>query len=83
MTSITAIQPVLVPGASRVLAASEALRQRGFWVSAIRYPTVPAGSERLRVTLSAAHSDAQVESLLDALAQCVPAAEVAINQAAT
>jgi 8-amino-7-oxononanoate synthase len=69
MASSTAIQPVLVPGSARVVEASEALRQRGFWVSAIRHPTVPAGTERLRVTLSAAHGDAQVQSLLDALAE--------------
>jgi 8-amino-7-oxononanoate synthase len=64
-----------VPGSARVLAASTALRQRGFWVSAIRHPTVPAGTERLRVTLSAAHGDEDVESLLDALVESIPAAD--------
>jgi 8-amino-7-oxononanoate synthase len=64
----TAIQPILVPGAARCVAASEALLQRGFWVSAIRHPTVPAGTERLRVTLSAGHREEQVDALLDALA---------------
>jgi 8-amino-7-oxononanoate synthase len=68
----TAIQPILVPGATQCVAASEALRERGFWVSAIRPPTVPAGTERLRVTLSAGHSEAQVDALLDALAQVLP-----------
>ena len=48
------------------------LRQRGLLVGAIRPPTVPAGSARLRVTLSAAHSDAQLERLLQALAECWP-----------
>jgi 8-amino-7-oxononanoate synthase len=71
MDSTTPIQPILVAGAAQCLAASEALRARGFWVSAIRAPTVPAGTERLRVTLSAAHDEADVEALLDALAQCV------------
>lgn len=75
MVSTTAIQPVRVPGSARALAASTALRQRGFWVSAIRHPTVPAGTERLRVTLSAAHGDEDVESLLDALVESIPAAD--------
>jgi 8-amino-7-oxononanoate synthase len=81
MASSTAIQPLLVPGAARCLAASEALRQRGFWVSAIRHPTVPAGTERLRVTLSAAHSDLHVESLLDALAESMAATDAAAGVA--
>jgi 8-amino-7-oxononanoate synthase len=68
----TAIQPIHVPGAMQCVAASEALLDRGFWVSAIRQPTVPAGTERLRVTLSAGHSEAQVDALLDALAQVLP-----------
>jgi 8-amino-7-oxononanoate synthase len=68
MPSTTAIQPVLMPGAARCLAASAALMERGFWVSAIRCPTVPAGTERLRVTISAGHSEQQVDALLDALA---------------
>jgi 8-amino-7-oxononanoate synthase len=76
--SATPIQPVSVPGAAACVAASKALRERGFWVSAIRNPTVPAGAERLRVTLSAGHGEAQVDGLLDALADSVPrAAEVA------
>lgn len=65
--SATAIQPIAVPGAARVLDASQRLRERGFWVSAIRHPTVPAGTERLRVTLSAGHRDADIDALLDAL----------------
>jgi len=81
MASSTAIQPLLVAGSARCLAVSEALRQRGFWVSAIRHPTVPAGSERLRVTLSAAHRDADVESLLDALAESMAAIHAAADAA--
>ena len=69
LPSITPIQPVLLPGAARVMAASAALLERGFWVGAIRHPTVPAGTERLRVTLSAGHDEAQVDALLDALAE--------------
>ena len=68
MPSASPIQPVLVPGAARCLAASQALRARGFWVAAIRSPTVPAGTERLRITLTAAHADADIAALVDALA---------------
>jgi 8-amino-7-oxononanoate synthase len=73
MDSSTPIQPVLVPGAAACIAASEALRERGFWVSAIRHPTVPKGGERLRVTLSAAHGPEQVDALLEALAEVLRA----------
>ncbi|MET0282432.1 MAG: 8-amino-7-oxononanoate synthase [Steroidobacteraceae bacterium] len=73
LASATAIQPMLVPGAAACLAASEALRERGFWVGAIRAPTVLAGTERLRVTLSAGHEAGDIDALLDALAQCLPA----------
>jgi 8-amino-7-oxononanoate synthase len=51
---------------------SQMLRERGLLVTAIRPPTVPAGSARLRVTLSAAHSLEQLELLLEALAECWP-----------
>lgn len=77
LPSSTAIQPVLLPGAPRVLAASRQLMERGFWVSAIRHPTVPAGTERLRVTLSAGHSEQQVDALLEALAAAVHRAQPA------
>jgi 8-amino-7-oxononanoate synthase len=50
------------------VAASDALRSRGLWVPAIRPPTVPAGSSRLRITFSAAHETTDVERLLEALA---------------
>ncbi|MBJ9976992.1 8-amino-7-oxononanoate synthase [Pseudomonas sp. S75] len=70
MDSPTAIQPILVGDSARALALSRQLRQRGLLVTAIRPPTVPAGGARLRVTLSAAHSEAQVQLLLNALAEC-------------
>jgi 8-amino-7-oxononanoate synthase len=69
MKSNTAIQPLLVGDAEAALALSQALEANGFWVSAIRPPTVPAGSARLRITLSAAHSKEQVEQLLQILAK--------------
>ncbi|NOQ15566.1 MAG: 8-amino-7-oxononanoate synthase [Methyloprofundus sp.] len=67
MPSETAIQPLLLGGNTETLTASESLFQRGFWVTAIRAPTVPKGSARLRITLSAEHTVAQIDQLLDAL----------------
>ena len=66
--SITAIQPVIVGDARRAVALSSALRERGFLVPAIRPPTVPEGTSRLRVSLSSSHTPGQVESLAAALA---------------
>lgn len=70
MDSCTPIQPILVGAADRALALSQALEQRGIFVSAIRPPTVPEGGARLRVTLSASHTEEQLDRLLEALAQC-------------
>jgi len=68
LPSPTPIQPVLVGDAGTALEASEALDRRGIMVSAIRPPTVPAGSARLRVTFSALHKEADVDRLLEAMA---------------
>jgi 8-amino-7-oxononanoate synthase len=70
MDSSSAIQPLLVGEARRALDLSEKLRQQGLLIGAIRPPTVPAGTSRLRVTLSAGHSEAQVDRLLERLASC-------------
>ncbi|MEH6565697.1 MAG: 8-amino-7-oxononanoate synthase [Halopseudomonas sp.] len=67
MDSPTPIQPILVGSSARALALSAALRERGILVTAIRPPTVPRGTARLRVTLSAAHSEDDVAQLLQAL----------------
>lgn len=67
MPSDTAIQPVLVGDAQLALRMSEQLREKGIMVTAIRPPTVPAGSARLRITLSASHTHEHVEQLLNAL----------------
>lgn len=77
MDSLTPIQPILIGDSARALRLSQMLRERGLLVTAIRPPTVPTGSARLRVTLSAAHSPAQVQLLLDALADCYPLLEPA------
>lgn len=61
------IQPLLVGDAARAMALSDALRQRGLLVGAIRPPTVPRGTSRLRITLTAAHDEQQVDTLLQAL----------------
>jgi len=63
------IQPLLIGDAAAAMKASEDLFDAGFWVTAIRPPTVPRGSSRLRVTLSAGHQEADVDGLLDALAR--------------
>ncbi|PBP90362.1 8-amino-7-oxononanoate synthase [Pseudomonas congelans] len=72
MDSFTPIQPIMIGDAGRALHLSQLLRERGLLVTAIRPPTVPAGSARLRVTLSAAHSEADVQLLLNTLEQCYP-----------
>jgi len=66
-TSETPIQPLIVGDAESALNISQALRDEGILISAIRPPTVPKGSARLRITLSAAHSEADVDRLLHAL----------------
>ncbi|WP_172152745.1 8-amino-7-oxononanoate synthase [Pseudomonas tumuqii] len=75
MDSATPIQPILIGDSARAMRLSQLLRERGLLVTAIRPPTVPVGSARLRVTLSAAHSSAQLELLLEALAECWPLLE--------
>ncbi len=67
MHSTTAIQPLLIGDNQAALDLSAALRERGIWVAAIRPPTVPQGTARLRITLSAAHSAADVTHLIEAL----------------
>jgi 8-amino-7-oxononanoate synthase len=67
LPSDTAIQPVIIADNAATIATGHALMQQGFWVGAIRPPTVPAGTARLRITLSAAHSTEQVDQLAAAL----------------
>jgi len=67
MPSDTAIQPLLIGDNQAALALSEGLRERGILVAAIRPPTVPQGTARLRITLSAAHSESDVAQLIGAL----------------
>jgi len=67
LSSITPIQPLLIGSNDETLQLSEALRERGILVPAIRPPTVPQGTARLRISLSAAHSMADVRQLVAAL----------------
>jgi 8-amino-7-oxononanoate synthase len=65
--STTPIQPILLGSAAAALAAQRELASAGYWVVAIRPPSVPAGSARLRVTLSAAHTEAEIDGLAEQL----------------
>jgi len=67
MPSDTAIQPVCIGASGTALAASAALQRGGYWVPAIRPPTVPRNTARLRVTFSAAHAPEDMQRLVNAL----------------
>lgn len=68
--SNTPIQPLLVGESTVALQLAERLRALGLWVTAIRPPTVPVGTARLRITLSAAHREQDIDRLLEALGPC-------------
>ena len=67
MASATPIQPLIVGSAAKAASLSAALLAAGFWVAAIRPPSVPRGSARLRITLSAAHREEDVDALVASL----------------
>ena len=67
MDSCTPIQPILVDSAKKAIAMSQSLADQGIMVTAIRPPTVPKDSSRLRITFSAAHNREHVERLLETL----------------
>lgn len=68
--SASQIVPALIGGEREALALAEALEARGMLAAAIRPPTVPPGTSRLRLALRAAHSEADIDALLDAIATC-------------
>lgn len=70
--SETPIQPLVVGASDRSLELARKLLTKGLWITAIRPPTVPEGTARLRITLSAAHSEAHIDRLLEALAALWP-----------
>ena len=80
LPSHTAVQALVIGSNEAALAAMESLRQRGLWVPAIRPPTVPVGTARLRIALSAAHTAADVDALLAALAAHAADCVVALHQ---
>ena len=65
MDSSTAIQPVVIGDADTTIAVANALKERGCWVGAIRPPTVAHNTARLRITLTASHSHADIELLVN------------------
>jgi len=67
LPSATAIQPLVVGANDAAVALAQALWQRGLWVPAIRPPTVPKGTARLRISLSAAHTTTDIDRLVAAL----------------
>jgi len=71
MDSPTPIQPIVIGESDKAIKISQGLEREGIFISAIRPPTVPQGSARLRVTLSAAHTEAQVERLLGTLEKVI------------
>lgn len=70
LPSNTPIQPILIGDAPTAMRLGAELQERGFMVTPIRPPTVPAGAARLRVTLTAMHTDAHLDALVNALAAC-------------
>ena len=69
LPSTTPIQPVIIGAAAATMQIAAALEARGVLVGAIRPPTVPAGTARLRITFSALHESADIDRLLAALAE--------------
>jgi len=67
MASQTAIQPLIVGENQAAVNLASTMRERGFWMTAIRPPTVPPGTARLRVTLTASHTADDIDKLLEAL----------------
>ncbi len=70
-TSTTPIQPIVLGDDARALAAAAMLHDAGYYVRAVRPPTVPEGTSRLRICLSAAHEAEQIDGLVGALAQAL------------
>ncbi len=83
MPSVTAIQPLVIGENEAAMRLMAALWQQGLWVPAIRPPTVPDGTARLRISLSAAHMPADVAMLAEALTLCADSYKVPLDAGAT
>src|SRR5690606_4554769 len=81
MPSDTPIQPLLVGDDARALSMAATLESRGFWVAPIRPPTVPEGRARLRITLSALHTPADIDGLVNMLQVARERAEAEVRMA--
>ena len=71
MESTTAIQPLVLGDAEHTLAVANKLKGKGVWLTAIRPPTVPFNTARLRITLSSAHQANDIKKLVDSLVECL------------
>lgn len=71
MESTTAIQPLVLGDAEHTLAVANKLKGKGVWLTAIRPPTVPFNTARLRVTISSAHQADDIKQLVDSLVECL------------
>ena len=71
MESSTAIQPLVLGDAEHTLAVANKLKEKGVWLTAIRPPTVPFNTARLRVTISSAHQADDIKQLVDSLVECL------------
>ncbi|ALR15917.1 8-amino-7-oxononanoate synthase [Vibrio natriegens] len=71
--TLTPIKPFVIGDAEKALSVADSCRQHGFWVTAIRPPTVPAGTSRLRITLTANHTKDQIKTLSHVLEQALGA----------
>lgn len=64
-SEVTHIVPIMVGNSAKTVALARDLRSEGYWVTAIRYPTVPKGSERLRISLTATLNEQSINELID------------------
>ncbi len=71
--TMTPIKPFVVGSSERALATAQSCRQHGFWINAIRPPTVPKGTSRLRITLTTNHTKEQIKTLSHAIEQALGA----------
>lgn len=78
--SDTAIQPVIIGSPGATMHISQILQQQGFWVTGIRYPTVPKNSDRLRITLTALHNENQISAMVTCLANALHEVNGAVLQ---